>query len=390
MAKIPHVALLIESSHGYGRALLQGIMQYLREHGPWSVYFQPRGLEDQPPDWLKVWRGDGILVRVEDRAMARAVYQTGLPAVNLRVPFPDLPLPVVGLNNPALGELAFRHLCDRGFKHFAFCGIPRGRYSWMDERREFFEKSVRDAGGECHTFLGPKRREQPLSWEEEQEQIAGWIRTLPKPVGLMAGNDDRGLEVLEACHRAGVLVPDEVAVIGVDNDEFLCNLSNPPMSSISPNAQRIGYAAAVLLSRLMAGARPPKKPLLLPPGSVIARQSTDVLATDDRDLAAAIRHIREHACEGLRLKEYFKASRLSRRELERRMRKLLGRSPKEEILRIQLDRAKELLTETVLPAAAIAQKCGFSQPRYFNQVFHGKVGLPPVAYRKTKIKLGGS
>jgi LacI family transcriptional regulator len=365
-------------------------MQYLHEHGPWSLYFQPHGLEARPPDWLKAWRGDGILVRVEDRAMAKAVHQTALPAVNLRVPFPDLPLPVVGLDNLALGEVAFRHLGDRGFKHFAFCGIPGGLYPWMDERRQSFEKAVRDSGRECHTFVGVWRRKQPPSWEEEQNQIADWIRTLPKPVGLMAGNDDRGLEVLEACSRAGVLVPEEVAVIGVDNDEFLCNLSNPPMSSISPNAQCIGYEAAKLLSRLMAGTRPPNQPLLLPPGSVVERRSTDVLATDDRELAAVIRHIREHACEGLRLKDFLKTISFSRRELERRTRTLLGRSPKEEIMRVQLERAKQLLTETDLPLAAVAEKCGFSQPRYFNQVFHAKVGLPPGAYRKSKIKLGGS
>src|SRR5438105_1564679 len=210
MAKTPHVALLVETSHGYGRALLQGIMHYLREHDPWSLYFQPHGLEARPPDWLKKWRGDGILVRVDDRSMAKAVYRTGVPAVNLRVPFPDLPLPVVGLNNVALGELAYRHLAERGFQHFAFCGIPPGRYSWMDERRESFEKSVRDSGLECHTFVGLWVGKQAPDWEEEQNQIADWIKTLPKPVGLMAGNDDRGLEVLEACRRAGVLVPDEL------------------------------------------------------------------------------------------------------------------------------------------------------------------------------------
>src|SRR5207245_2317834 len=193
----------------------------------------------------------------------------------------------------------------------------------------------------------------------------------------MAGNDDRGLEVLEACHRAGILVPDEVAVIGVDNDEFLCNLSDPPMSSISPNAQRIGYEAAALLDRLMKGARTPTRPVLLPPGGVVARRSTDVVATDDRGLAVAIRYLREHACEGLRLKDFGKVSGLARRELGRRIRKVLGRSPKEEITRIQLDRAKQLLTETELPAALIAEKCGFSQPKYFCQVFHAKIGVPP-------------
>src|SRR5207245_10300645 len=112
MAKIPHVALLIETSHGYGRALLQGIMQYLRHHGSWSLYFQPQGLEARPPDWLKAWQGDGILVRVEDRAMARAVCQTGLHAVNLRVPITVLHLQVVVMHNTALAHFAFRYFCE--------------------------------------------------------------------------------------------------------------------------------------------------------------------------------------------------------------------------------------------------------------------------------------
>jgi LacI family transcriptional regulator len=384
VARIPHVALLVETSHGYGRAVLQGIMQYLSEKGPWSLYFRPQGLEARPPNWLRTWRGDGILVRVEDRAMAEVVRQTGLPAVNLRVPFPEVPLPLVCLNSFALGGLAYQHLAERGFQHFAFCGVPPQSYHWMDERRESFEQTVRNAGSACSTFLGLERRHGTTSWEDEQNQMAEWLSLLPKPVGLMAATDERGLEVLQACRRAGVLVPDEVAVLGVDNDEFLCNLSDPPMSSISPNAQRVGYEGAALLDRLMAGARPPQRPLLLPPGGVVPRRSTDVVATDDRDLATAIRYIREHACEGLRLKHFFTTSRLSPRELERRMQKFLGRSPKEEITRVQMDRAKQLLTETDLSAAIIAEKCGFSQPKYFNQVFHAKVGVPPGAYRRNQ------
>jgi LacI family transcriptional regulator len=159
------------------------------------------------------------------------------------------------------------------------------------------------------------------------------------------------------------------------------------MSSISPNAQGIGYEAAALLDRLMAGARPPAQPLLLPPGAVVTRASTDVLATDDRDLAAAIRHIRAHACEGLRLKDFLKTSELSRKELGRRLQKLLGRSPKQEMVRVQLERAKELLVETDLTAATIAEKCGFSQPKYFSQVFHAKFGLAPGAYRRSTLRV---
>lgn len=386
MANRPHVALLVETSHGYGRAVLQGIMQYVRAHGPWSLYCQPRGLHERPPDWLKAWQGDGIVARIEERAMAEAIAQTGLPAVNLRVRFTDKWMPHVGMNNRAVGGLAFEHLSERGFQHFACCGITPGLYFWMDEREVSFAESVQKGGGTYSRFAGHERRRRKPSWEQERNEIAAWLTSLPKPVGLLTCSDERGLEVLEACRYAGILVPDEVAVIGVGNDEFLCTLSDPPMSSISSNAQRIGFEAAALLDRLMAGGRAPRHGLEIPPGGVVARQSTDVVATADRELAVAIRYIRERACDGLRLKTLFNWCTLSQRELERRMLKFLGRSPKEEIMRVQIERAKQLLTETDLPAAAIAEKCGFAQAKYFNRVFHTKVGLPPGEYRRSKFE----
>jgi LacI family transcriptional regulator len=174
----------------------------------------------------------------------------------------------------------------------------------------------------------------------------------------------------------------------VDNDEILCSLSSPPLTSVDINTVQVGYEAAALLDRLMAGARPPDEPMLLTPRGVVPRESTDVLATDDRELAVAIRFIRDHACGGLRVKELVRKTGLTRRSLERRMEKLLGRSPKEEITRVQIERAKRLLTETDLSAAEVAEKCGYGQPKYFSQVFHAKVGLPPGAYRRRGAQPG--
>ena len=382
MRQLPHVALLIETSRGYGRSLLQGVIRYQREHRPWSIYFQPHAFGAPPPSWLKNWHGDGILARIDERTMARAIRRTGLPAVDLRFSVPKLGLPGVGIDNRAVVRLAFEHLANSGFKLFGFCGLPPRRNAWMDLRRDLFQQLVQKADHTCHVFETATRG-ATSSWEDEQEQIAAWILRLPKPIGIMASNDDRGQQVLDACRRVNVLVPDDVAVIGVDNDEILCNLSSPPLSSVDINTEQVGYEAAALLERMMAGRPGPEKPLLLAPHGVVSRESTNVLATEDRELAAAIRHIRVHACEGLRLKDSAQWANLSRRELERRMRKLLGRSPKAEITRVQLERAKRLLTETDLPAAVIAEKCGFSEPKYFNQVFHTKVGLPPGAYRRS-------
>lgn len=383
MKRRPHVALLIEASHGYGRALLTGINQWLRECGSWSIYFRPQGLEAPPPKWLKEWHGDGILVRVEDKAMAEAVFLSGIPAVNLRLGFPEFPLPIIGMDNLALGGMAFEHLLNCGFDHFAFCGCPWSIYPWLDERMTSFQEAVVNSGRECHLFRSKARRKP--SWEYEEDELAEWVSQLPRPVGVMSCTDDRGLELLEACRRADVLVPEEAAVIGVDNDQFVCMLSNPPMSSISPNAERIGYEAASLLNRMMNGEPPPKLPLLLPPGGVVARESTDILTTDDREIAKAIRLIREHACEGLNVHTLTRVTGLSYKNLERRIRAVLKRSPKEEILRVRIETARKLLLETSLPASAISNRCGFAEPKYFCHVFRQHVGMPPGAFRRTQI-----
>lgn len=382
MPRMPHVALLVETSRSYGRNVLQGVVRHLNEHGPWSVYFQPHGLESPPPRWLKGWKGDGIVARVNNRRMAQAVRQTGLPVVDLRLAVPDLRFPSVGIDNRAVVRLAFDHLVTNGFTQFGFCSPPRSQIFWMNLRRDFFQELVVAAGFPCYIFEVPSGRHS-ATWEEEQELIAAWVSRLPKPIGVMASNDDLGQRVLDACRRVNALVPEEVAVVGVDNDEILCLISSPPLSSVDINAQQVGYEAAALLERMMAGALVPMEPLLLAPRGVVARESTDVLTTEDRELAGAIRFIREHACEGLCVKELLRVSGISRRSLERRIRKRLQRSPKDEIVRVQIERAKQLLLSTNLPATAIAEKCGFSESKYFSQVFHAKVGLPPGAYRKS-------
>ena len=381
MPKAPHVALLIETSRAYGRGLLQGVTQYLREHGPWSVYFQPHGLGAPPPTWLRNWHGDGILARIDDRRMAKAILQTGLPTVDLRFSVKQVGLAGVGIENHSVVRLAFQHLADCGFKQFGFCGLPRGQNTWMDLRRELFVQQVCASGAPCHVFQAAAARE-PKTWEQEQEELSAWIRGLPRPVGVMTCNDDRGLQVLDACRRIRVAVPEEVAVIGVDNDEILCNLSSPKLSSVDINTTGVGYQAAALLDAMIAGEPPPAEPVLLAPRGIVLRESTDVLATEDRELAEAIRQIRQHACTGLRLKDFERVTSLPRRTLERRMLKLLGRSPKDEITRVQLERARALLAETDLSAALIAEKCGFSQAKYFSQVFHEKVGVTPTEYRR--------
>jgi LacI family transcriptional regulator len=380
MRRVPRVALLIETSRGYGRGLLRGVMRYLQEHGPWSVTFRPRGLGEPPPAWLASWRGDGILVRADNRRLARAVAERGVPTIDLRLSFDDLGWPAVGIDNGAIVDLAVQHLVDQGLRHFGFCGVPPGENVWWQYRATCFKEVVEHAGYACSSF--PPNGHSSTSLEEEQAEMAAWLKSLPRPVGIMACNDDRGLEVLEACRRARLAVPDEVAVIGVDNDEMLCGLSDPPLSSVDVGVERAGYEAAALLDRLMRGARPPKDPVFFPPYGVTVRRSTEILQVEDADLKEMIRFIRERACTDLRVEEAMQHSELSPSTLQRRFRRFLGRSPKEEITRLRVERARQLLAETELSVAEVAKRCGFEELKHFSRAFHHAAGTTPSAYRR--------
>lgn len=383
MRKIPHVALLIETSREYARGLLRGVARYHQEHGPWSIFFEPHGLDDNPPEWLKDWDGDGILARVNSQQTADAIRETGLPAVDVRGALTGIGLPFIGVDNRPVAVLAYNHLRDCGISHFAFCGTPRGENPNQDLRCDYFVQSVREAGYECSTWLGEQAKHRTTSWEEQQQDLAEWLADLPRPVGIMTCHDDRGQQVLDACRRAGLAVPDEVAVIGVDNDPYLCNLCTPPLTSIDVNPGLIGYEAASLLAKRMHGERGSQQTILLgPPRGIAPRRSTDTLSIDDQEVAAAIRFIRENATKGILASEVVARAERAPSTLERRVKKLLGRTIKAEISRVRLVRAKLLLSETELPIASVSERTGFSEPKYFCEVFRKSEGVTPTEFRR--------
>jgi len=202
-----------------------------------------------------------------------------------------------------------------------------------------------------------------------------------EPVGVLACYDIKAQQLLDACRDASIAVPEDVAVLGVDNDPVLCSLTTPPLSSVIPNAQRSGFEAAALLDRMMAGKKEPPTPHLIEPLGIETRQSTDVLAIPDRDVAAALRFIREHACDGIGVAEVLKAVPLSRRVLEQRFQKLLGRTPHDEITRVQIENVKRLLEDSDLPLEAIAGRCGYKHVEYMTVAFKREVGVPPSVWR---------
>jgi LacI family transcriptional regulator len=373
---VPRVALVFEATNSYARKLLIGIGEYILNHGPWQVHYAELGRSEPPPAWLATWSGDGVIARGENRATAEAVAKLNVPLIDL-TPSRLLPqAPWVKSDDAAVARIAAEHFVQHGFRHFGFCGDVR--YNWSNQREAFFAGELAATGRTCALY----RAKRPAPSDDAEVDLIGeWLQGLPKPVAVFACYDNRGQQVLEACRRCGLAVPEQVAVLGVDNDEVLCALSPPPLSSIALNARRVGWEAAALLSRLMAGEALAPESHLIPPIGVVTRQSSDVLAVADNKIAGALRYIREHACEGIRVSDVLRECPMARRALETRFRQLLGRTPREEILRVQLNRVKELLVGTEMPVWQIAERTGF-EPEYLSVVFKQQTGTAPRDYRR--------
>lgn len=385
MSGIPHVVLLIETARGYGRDLLRGIVRYARLHGPWAFHITPGDFKQAVPR-ITQWGGTGIIARIETPEIGRALLATRLPliALDLSEPQRTPPSPLAAVSEVSsdsrrAAQLAAEHLLDRGFRHYAFVGIA-GRV-WSSRREQGFCERIRAAGFEPHLYAAPQRRRE---WEATQEQawLAAWLRRLPKPVGVMACNDDRGRQLLEACREAGVQVPEEAAVVGVDNDELLCELADPPLSSVALNTERAGYEAAALLEGLMSGRSRKPRHIVTEALRVVTRRSSDHMAWEDAEVAQALRFIGEHAARSIRVPDLVQRLAVSRRSLEIRFRRLVGRSIQEEIQRVRLERARQLLVESDLPLPAVAEASGFAAPSYLAQVFRKHFGLTPARYRR--------
>jgi LacI family transcriptional regulator len=382
----PHVALLVETSLASGRDILRGIVRYIREQGSWSIYHEPRSLEQSVPRWLKHWPGHGIIARIQNQTIAKALAATGVPIVDVLGVIADTGFPLVHVDDAAIGRLGADHLRERGFTHLGFFGFEREMWS---QRRQtaFLERST--VHGRTVSCLDVHRRSAfSGSWERFEDDLANWVVRLPKPVGVMIASDQLGPYLMEACRRAGLHIPDDVGVIGVDNDEPLCLISNPPLTSIWPNHVRVGYEAARLLHDLLKGQPTTTAPLFLPPGNVVVRLSTSTLAVADRLVATALRFIRERAWEGIGVEEVVHHVAVSRSLLQKRFQYCLNRTIHEEIVAARLNRAKELLRESDLPLSAVAEKAGFRHQEYMGAVFKAKLGTTPAQFRRDSERDG--
>lgn len=371
-----HVALVIETSNEYARGLLAGIKSYIRTHRPWSIYLGEHSRLGTDLSWLNDWRGDGILARIENKEIAEYVRLLNVPTVDLSASRLIPALPCVETDDETIADWAAEHFASRGLRHFAYCGDPS--FPWSVQRERHFERIVRRNGSTIHRF----QHESKSTVMEERMAMARWVGQLPKPVGIMACYDIMAQSLLEACRIAGVLVPNQVAILGVDNDDLLCNLSSPPLSSIRTDTMKTGFMAASLLDRMMAGERIEPRVWSIPPLEVVTRLSTDVVAVDDPYVSAAVQFIREHAYEDMKVEDVLRAIPLSRRSLDHRFLQALGRTPHEEIVQVRMKLLMRLLTETDWTLSVIAERLSFKHAEYMGAAFKKFAGLSPGAYRE--------
>jgi LacI family transcriptional regulator len=378
--KMTRIGLACYRDLGCWRSNLRGACQFAEARPEWIFVSAPPDVKAIGE--LRRLGCDGLIVHAHDRKLAESCAKFPAPVVNIATVVPDLPFPCVGVDSMEAGRMAARHLLDCHLNNFAFLGHAWHEYSLL--REAGFCEVIRGAGYKvaCRRErawmpLPPRGRLWSLG-----AGVKKWIAALPKPVGIFVPSDTWAMELAEACQEEGVRVPDEVAIMGVDNDDLLCNLAWPPLSSVMIPAERIGYEAASLLDRLLRNEQPEQQQILLPPSGVAIRQSTDVLSIDDPEVASAVRFIRQRAHLPLKVDDVVQHMAIGRRRLERKFREVLHRRVSEEIRRVRLERAKTLLGGSELAIAKVAERSGFADIRQLSTIFRDEVGVTPRAYRR--------
>lgn len=363
MEPTPVVYLLVPLGLSYGREVMRGVREYTKAHQLWQlVVVEPTPVTLRA---LRKTKPDGIVAMLTSESLEKAARELRVPVVNVSSWCRGV-LPRVVPDNHAIGRIAAEHFLLRGFRHFAFAGL--GDRLFSQQRQEGFIQTLRQSGCDCHRL--------PESGEPRA------IRLLPKPIGILACHDARARQVITACIKARTQVPEDVAVIGVDNDETICELAEVPLSSIDPASRRVGYEAAAVLDRLMRRQPTEQKSTVVPPAGLVVRSSSDVLAVSDDELANAMRYMQAHACDPMHVDDMLGVLKVSRRTLEKRFRTMFGRTLHDEIRRLQFEKARQLLCDTDLKIPQVAGKCGFRDPKRFTTLFRREFGSPPTAFRR--------
>lgn len=381
--RVRRVALLLESDMAFDRAIARGVGQYIHSHTGWIVLMDP--MTEASLASLRHWAPDGIITSVRLPAIRDIATITDIPIVGFgsysEEQNGDLKFPIVSSNQAEIGRMAARYFINKGLRHFAFCGGAE-RAQWCQERKTGFVAELAKQGFTCDIYHPGDGA--VASMPSAISSLGEWLKSLPKPAGVFVFFDGWARWVLDACVVQDLQVPQEISVLGVDNDRWLCDLSQPSLSSVDANVETAGYAAADILNKLMAGQPAPSGVTYVDPAKVVERDSSNYLAFEDSQVAFAVRYIKEHACDPVAPADVLKVTGMSNSTAYRKFMRSLGRSIHDEIQRVQMERVQHLLTSTNLSVTEAARQAGFQNMRYLTKVFRDATGMTPTEYRRSK------
>jgi LacI family transcriptional regulator len=387
---MPHVVLWLPTRIKACREILRGVLQFVHFHGPWAVrLIDERGGKQKPFDPV-AWGCTGMIIDMRDHARAERLLAARAPTILTHVPdalqtarHPASRMSRLLCDNAPIAINAAEYLMRRRYRHFAFVGEVHN-VSWSEIRRETFCRRLAKEGFACPVYprLSEAERE---NFPKEQARLCAWLKTLPKPVALFAANDERARQVLDSCMKTGLLVPQDIAVLGVDNDELICETANPSLSSIQMTTEHAGFEAARALDAMMRETSPRKRRRVIIPfgfSHVVTRRSTETVQTADPLVARADEFIRINAGTAVKVDDLVRHLHVSRRWLEKRFKAVMGRTVYAEIMHVRLERVQTLLRESAEPIDEIASACGFASASHLGTLFRQHFDTTPAAYRR--------
>lgn len=377
MAKKRNVAVLVETSTTWGRRLCQGIGNWCKLNPGWTLYLEPHGENELffLPDG---WQGDGIIARINKQEIHENIAKTDVPVVNISGQIlPGVDYHRVAPEDGKIASIAVEHLIERGIKNFAYSGYTH----YSEKRYEACRQVLSSYGLEC--MLNPESGTwADKKWQTRLEKTAKWIKTLPKPVGVIAWGTVEGRHIADACEYAGLKVAEDVLIVGWDFDDLIGDMITPSISGVALPTIQQGFEAAAVLEVLMNGGILPEKEMRVEPMGVISRDSTDFIAIDDEEVRDALNFIRGNSDKSIDVSDVVSRVNVSRRTLERRFMTYIERSPADEIRRVHFERAKDLLVKTSLSVAEVALSSGWKYPEQMIPYFREKTGMTPLEFRK--------
>lgn len=379
------IAILYPISIPWVARCMDGIKLYAQAKGGWHIFSSPpslRGAEETAMNLhsLRGWKGDGIIIASNDKKELSLAGKMRTPVINLAGGLADTcAIPRVMVNHYEAGGLAAEHLIDQGLSQLAYFGW---KHLWYSEQRyRGFCDRAAAFGTECHVLLRETAGDTNLSWTEQMTALGHWLKSLPLPCGIFAMNDFWAQLLMEACSEVGLRMPEDIAVIGMDNNEIICEHSTPTLTSIGRSSKRVGYEAAALLDRMIMGEPDLPEEVLISPSEIIFRESSDMLYCSDPLVRQAIEFMREHLREQFNMDTVAGHLGISKRKLERKFSEAVNSSPRQHLIKLRINHAKALIKrEPDRTVQNIAQACGFSTMPTFYTSFQRLAGLSPAKF----------